>query len=176
MTAVDNRTLAEPGTLVKQGALVELAQEAADEALFFLSLEEFGRGREGAEGGVEDDFLNDGSGGFGLAGGLDARQVEAGDLETVKEQAGAAGIESVGGDAAEDLADGVLDGAAVLGEREVEGALTSAASLQLGVRDWFAGGVMVETKIFMLQAWTAAAVPIGKNMAALEAFRCSVFD
>jgi hypothetical protein len=44
-------------------------------------------------------------------------EVEAGDLEAVEEQTGSAGVDLVGGDALEDLADGVLDGGAVLGER-----------------------------------------------------------
>jgi hypothetical protein len=39
-----------------------------------------------------------------------AREVEAGDLEAVEEEAGAAGVDVVGGDAAEDFADGALDG------------------------------------------------------------------
>jgi hypothetical protein len=37
-------------------------------------------------------------------------EVEAGDLEAVEEEAGAAGIDVVGGDALKDLANGVLDG------------------------------------------------------------------
>jgi hypothetical protein len=58
----------------------------------------------------------DGFGGvrFG-AGGRGLGQVEAGDLEAVEEQAGAAGVDVVGGNALEDFADGVLDGGAVLG-------------------------------------------------------------
>ena len=46
---------------------------------------------------------------FGL-GGLGFGEVEAGDLEAVEEEAGSAGVDVVGGDALEDLADGVLDG------------------------------------------------------------------
>ena len=57
---------------------------------------------------------------FGL-GGLRFGEVEAGDLEAVEEEAGAAGIDFVCGDALEDLADGGLDGGAVFGERQVEG-------------------------------------------------------
>jgi len=37
-------------------------------------------------------------------------EVEAGDLEAVEEEPGTAGVDVVGGDALEDLADGVLDG------------------------------------------------------------------
>jgi len=42
-------------------------------------------------------------------------QVEAGDLEAVEEEAGAAWVDIVGGDALQDLADGGLDGGAVFG-------------------------------------------------------------
>src|SRR3982074_104782 len=52
---------------------------------------------------------------FGL-GGLRFGEVEAGDLEAVEEEAGAAGVDVVGGDALEDLADGGLDGGSVFGE------------------------------------------------------------
>jgi hypothetical protein len=48
-------------------------------------------------------------------------EVEAGDLEAVEEEAGAAGVDVVGGDALEDFADGGLDGGAVFRERQVEG-------------------------------------------------------
>ena len=41
--------------------------------------------------------------------GLSFGEVEAGDLEAVEEEAGAAGIDVVGGDALQDLADGGLD-------------------------------------------------------------------
>lgn len=48
------------------------------------------------------------------------RQVEAGDLQSVEEEAGSAGIDVVGGYAFEDLADGVLNGASIfrVGEDE----------------------------------------------------------
>jgi hypothetical protein len=42
-------------------------------------------------------------------------EVEAGDLEAVEEEAGAARVDVVGGYALKDLADGGLDGGAVLG-------------------------------------------------------------
>jgi hypothetical protein len=58
----------------------------------------------------------DGFGGVGFsASRLRFGQVEAGDLEAVEKQAGAARVDVVGGDALEDFADGVLDGGAVLG-------------------------------------------------------------
>jgi len=57
---------------------------------------------------------------MGVGGGFG--QVKAGDLQAVEEQAGAAGVDVVGGDALEDFADGVLDGGAVFGVGDVEGA------------------------------------------------------
>jgi len=48
------------------------------------------------------------------------REVEGRNLQAVEQKAGAAGIEGVGGDVAQDLADGGLDGAAVLGQGQVE--------------------------------------------------------
>jgi hypothetical protein len=54
-------------------------------------------------------------------------EVEAGDLESVEEEAGAAWIDLVGGDALENFADGLLDGGAVFGERQVEGGAAGAA-------------------------------------------------
>src|SRR5882757_7843391 len=69
---------------------------------------------------------------FGL-GGLLFGEVEAGDLEAVEEEAGAARVDVVGGDALEDLTDGVLDRGAVFGERDFEGgaaAVTGAGVLR----------------------------------------------
>ena len=42
-------------------------------------------------------------------------EVETGDLEAVEEEAGAAWVDVVGGDALEDFSDGGLDGGAVFG-------------------------------------------------------------
>jgi hypothetical protein len=42
-------------------------------------------------------------------------EVEAGDLEAVEEEAGAVRVDVVGGDAAENFADGKLDGGSVFG-------------------------------------------------------------
>jgi hypothetical protein len=61
-------------------------------------------------GDLFDDF---GEFGFGVVTGCGFGEVEAGDLEAVEEQAGAARIDVVGGDAAENFADGLLDGGAV---------------------------------------------------------------
>ena len=51
---------------------------------------------------------------------LMGREIGAGDLEAVEEEAGAAWVESVGGEALEDEADGELDGGAVLGDGELD--------------------------------------------------------
>ena len=80
-------------------------------------MRDFGSGSEDAQLGVSSDLVYDFDGfGFGVAmRGWWFGEVEAGDLEAVEEQAGAAGVDVVGGDALEDFADGVLDGGAILG-------------------------------------------------------------
>lgn len=47
-------------------------------------------------------------------------EVEAGDLETVEEQAGSAGVEVVAGDFLQDHSDGGLNDATIFGQGEVE--------------------------------------------------------
>jgi hypothetical protein len=143
-----------------------------------------GAGGEDAEGGIGDDLL-DGllggdvlrlgvtAGGSGVAGGSGsgfgrAGQVHARDLEAVEEKTGAAGVDLVGGDAAEDLADGGLDGRAVLGDGQVKGGLAGAALLWGG--DGPAGGVVVVAELFRAKAGAGAAVSVGEDVAALEAF------
>jgi hypothetical protein len=110
--------------------------------------------------------------GFGPGPGVFFRfgEVEAGDLESVEEEAGAAGIDFVGGDALEDLTDGVLDGGPVFGQGDFEGGVAGAA----GARVWggFAGGVVVIAEVFSAEAWAAAAVAAGEDVAALVAFGC----
>ncbi len=95
-------------------------------------------------------------------------EVEAGDLKAVEEKAGSSGVDFVGGDSLEDLADGELDGGLVFGEREVEGGAAGLAGLCVG--DWFAGGVVVVTEVFSAQAWAAAAAAVGEDVAALVLF------
>jgi hypothetical protein len=97
-------------------------------------------------------------------------KVEAGDLEAVEEEAGAARVDVVGGDALKDLADGVLDGGAIFGEREFEGGAAGAAGVR--VSDGPAGGVVVVAEVFAAEAWAAAAVAVGEDVAALVAFGC----
>jgi hypothetical protein len=65
--------------------------------------------------------------------GVLAGEVGAGDLEAVEEQAGAAGVDGVGGDGLEDLADGLLDGGAVFGDGEVEGGLAGLGVAWVGL-------------------------------------------
>jgi hypothetical protein len=114
-------------------------------------------------GGLFDQF------GFG-PGGLRFGEVEAGDLEAVEEETGAAGIDVVGGNALEDLADGVLDGRAVFGERELEGGAAAASGAWILYR--FAGVVVVVAEVFSAEAWASAAVAVGEDVAALIAFGC----
>ena len=97
-------------------------------------------------------------------------EVEAGDLEAVEEKAGAAGIDLIGGDALEDLADRVLDGRTIvgIGEGEFEGGAAGSAGVGCG----FAGGVVVVAEVLSAQAGAAAAVAVGEDVAALEALWC----
>ena len=100
-----------------------------------------GGGGEEALFGVGGDLFD--LGWQGVVGAV-AGQVGAGDLEAVKEEAGAAGVEGVGGDGEQDLADGLLDGGAVFGQGEVEGVV-----LVSGVGDGAAGGVVVVAEVFV---------------------------
>jgi hypothetical protein len=73
----------------------------------------------------------------------------------------------------EDFADGGLDGGTVFGERQMEGG--AAASSLFWVGDGFSCGVVVVAEFFVVQAGAAAAVAVGEDVAALEAFRCFGF-
>ena len=97
-------------------------------------------------------------------------EVGAGDLEAVEEEAGAAGVDVVGGDALEDLADGGLDGGAVFGEREVKGGAATAAAAWVGYG--LAGGVVVVAEVLPAEAWAGAAASVGEDVAALVLFGC----
>jgi hypothetical protein len=135
-------------------------------------------GRERAEVGVSGDLFDDlrffallialGAMGFGL------REVQAGDLKAVEKEAGSAGIDLVGGDALEDLADGELDGGLVLGEGQVELGTAVLAVARIGYGA--AGGVVVVAEVFAAEAWAAAAVAVGEDVAALVAFRLVLHD
>ena len=88
-----------------------------------------------------------------------------GDLEAVEEEAGAARVDVVGGDALEDFADGVQDGGAVFGKGDVEGGAAAAALLRVGYG--FSGGVVVVAELFPPEAGAGAAASVGEDVAAL---------
>ncbi len=111
--------------------------------------------------------LFDGSSPFGCCGGCGSGEVRGGDLQAVKEEAGTARVEIVGGDAPEDIADGELDGGAVFGPGEGEGG--AAAAADLGAADGTAGGVVVVAELLVTEGGAAAATAVGVNVAALEA-------
>jgi hypothetical protein len=71
-------------------------------------------------------------------------------LEAVEKKAGAAWVDVVRGDALQNLADGVLDGGAVFGERQVEGGAAAATLLRVG--DGLARGVVVVAEVFAAKA------------------------
>jgi len=143
-------------------------------------------GRDGAEGGVEEDFFE----GFGLIGvaagaGLGAGagaagacsgagfagKVGGGDLQAVEEEAGAALVEVAGGDAAEDFKEGELDGGAVFEGGEDEGVGGIAGGFGAGGA---AASVVVEAEGLSAQGGAAAAVAGGVDVAAAEAFGCGL--
>ena len=120
-------------------------------------------------GGVGADLFDDLSGGGGFAGLGGAWEVEAGDLEAVEEESGGAQVDGVGRDAAEDLADGLLDGGAVFGLGDVEAA-PAVAGGDGGARGWATGGVVVVAELLAAEAGAAAAASIGEDVAALVTF------
>ena len=142
----------------------EFFDEDGGEAFALCWSGDFGGGCESAEFGVGGDFFD----GRGVAGGFGgSRDVEAGDLESVEEESGAFGVDFVAGDAAEDFADGGLDGAAVFGDGDVEFSLFGAAGT--GVSGGAAGGVVVVAELLPFEAGAAAAVSVGEDVAALVA-------
>jgi hypothetical protein len=162
--------------LVEGNVAAELLQQSVDRAAaaFGFGVRHLGDGGEGAELGVELDL-------FDRGGGVrddrsEAREGEAGDLQAVEQQAGAAGIQLIAGDALEDLDDGLLKAAAVseLGGQVEDGLLRAAAflvglaGLQFAAADGPAAGVVVVTKTFLAESWAAAAMAVGEDVAALE--------
>jgi hypothetical protein len=114
---------------------------------------------------------------LGGAGGLFVRlaalEVEGGDLEAVEEEPGALWIDFVDSDALEDCPDGLLDCGAVLWEGDVEGALSAlAGATTLEILHGAAHRVMVIAEGFRAKARATAAVSVGEDVSALEAFRC----
>jgi hypothetical protein len=144
----------------------DLGEGAAAAGLVEVVGGDVGAGCEGAEDGVEDDVFDVG-GGLGLLGGGEFGEGEGGDLEAVEEQAGAARVEGVGGDAGEDFAEGEADGGVVFEDREVEGGAAGAAPARVG--EGLAGGVVVVAEFFGAEAGGLAAAALGQDVAALEA-------
>ena len=148
-------------------AVSEVFEEGLDDG---LAVGDFGSGCQGAVGWVGYDLFYEGGffGAVGACGRGFAGQVQAGDLQAVEEEAGALGVDLVGGDAAEDFADGELDGGAVFGEREVEVRLAGSAGGWVFYRA--ARGVVVVAELLVAEAWAAAAAAVGEDVAALVAF------
>jgi len=97
------------------------------------------------------------------------RQVSAGDLQAVEQQAGAARVELVGGDALQDLADGELDGGAVFGHGQGEVGAAGGARGHLRGRDRRTRGVVEVAERLAAQAGAAAARAADVDVAAAEA-------
>ena len=102
-------------------------------------------------------------------------EIGAGDLERVEEEAGATGIDVIGGDTSEDRAESVLDLCAAAGCWKKESVAPGLPLLR--VSDGFVSGVMVVAKFFSAQGRTAATVPVRFGMAA-EVVLCvaGIFD
>jgi hypothetical protein len=79
----------------------DLFDEEGDGAFALVGFAYFGARGEDAQLRVGGDLFDDFGGfGFGVAVGRGFGEIETGDLEAVEEQAGAAGVDVVGGDAA----------------------------------------------------------------------------
>ena len=143
-----------------------------DRAFAFFDFADFGAWGEDAEGGVDGDFFYCWGFGDGFGGGLGFGEVEAGDLEAVEEEAGAARVDVVGGDALQDFADGGLDRGAVFGEGQVEGGAAAAALARVG--DGFTGGVVVVAELLLAETGAGAAAAVGEDVAALVLLWCFV--
>jgi len=78
-----------------------------------------------------------------------AREVGGGYLQAVEQEAGAFGVDVVRGEAAEDLADGELDGGSVFRLEEREAGLTAATLAEVFHRA--AAGVVKIAKFFVFK-------------------------
>ncbi len=85
-------------------------------------------------------------------------EVAGGDLEGVEQEAGAFGVELVGGEAAHDFAEIELDGGAVVGLEEGEGGVVGLSGLGDRFRDCAAGGVVVVAEVLVAEGGAGAAV------------------
>jgi hypothetical protein len=146
--------------------------QEADGAFAFFGFADFGAGGEDAEGGVEGDLFYACCLWRCFSGGWVFGEVEAGDLEAVEEEAGAARVDVVGGDALQDFADGGLDRGAVFGEGQVEGGAAAAALARVG--DGFTGGVVVVAELLLAETGAGAAAAVGEDVAALVLLWCFV--
>ena len=100
-------------------------------------------------------------GGFGELGFVAVGEVGAGDLKAVEEDAGALVVDVSGGDAAEDVVEGDLDGVAVVDGLHFEDA---EAAGEWGVGQ--AGAVVVVAEVVAAEGGRAAAVAVGVDVAA----------
>jgi hypothetical protein len=155
------------------GRALAVLDELLHEGLVGLVVgDELGDGGEGAEVGIEGEvFDGDGLvvglfGGPGFEGGLFG-EVGGGDLEGVEDEAGAAGIDGVGGDAGDDVVERDLDGGAVLDEGDGDVFVLGVAGGRLVAAT--VAGVVVEAEGFAAQGDGAAAEAVAADVAALEA-------
>lgn len=88
------------------------------------------------------------------------------DLEGVEEEAGAAKVDVVSGDADHEGAEGLLDVAAGVGLRKREGGLAGSAVTK--VFDWAAGLVMVVAEALAAHGRASAAAVFRADIAAAE--------
>jgi hypothetical protein len=95
------------------------------------------------------------------------REVLAGDLEAVEQEACAARVEVVGGDALQNLAKGELEGGAVVRPGEVE--VAEAGLAGGGVFHRLAVGVVEVAEVLVAEARAAAAATSGEDVTALKA-------
>jgi hypothetical protein len=155
-----------PGVGVVPVLFVQLVEELFDCTHFFCFFYDFGAWGEEAEAGVEDDLF-DRFDGWGV--GVLFGEIRARDLQGVEQQAGAAGVDFVGGDAVHDFADGVLDRAAVFRVGQGEGGAVRLGGFVFPFWGGTAGGVVKITEFFAAQAGAGATAPGGENVTALEA-------
>jgi len=127
------------------------------------------RGEE-AVVGVEDYFVD--QRGWSWVGDLFG-EVECRDTEAVEEDAGAAGVDLVGGELLDDFSDGVLDGRTVFDKGKVEGLAAGAvvlAGAEFHCGNWAAGGVVVVAEMFRAggsaEDGALATAAVGEDVAA----------
>jgi hypothetical protein len=124
----------------------------------FLFVDDFFNGGEVAEGVVVGDVFDEGGGWLEFVA---AGEVGTGDLQAVEEDAGSLVVDVAGGDAAEDVVEGDLDGVAVVDGLHFEDA---DAAGERGVGEALA--VVVVAEVLGAQGGRAAAVAVGVDVAA----------